>query len=381
MAVGLLGVPGPGPAGADVPQAFRLQAAASATRTTVVAPGAPVSESVVDVGSVAAQGSLSSVGDQVAFAAAPYPGATVVDAPALLRSQGVPAELEYPAIATADALHPEAHRTLGPYELHATSSDRRVGATASVADSPTEGTAHVSVGFEPDGTSVASARTSIGSIDIGALKVRSLRSHAIVRVGPEGRVAKDHAFDVGSISLAGTLLRVREGRVSVVGVPGDAGVEAARAVMAAAGIQLEVVPGHDDDSGASSGGLRVRTVQHPPAVVATATVTTVLGESVAFAESDVGTPTVTTIAPASTPGSSPRVGEPVPPRAPTLPSANDPPSPAVVGPPAAIASPVVSYVDVGSFYVVLLAAGVALVVGPTLVRLLGVRNAWNSSIS
>jgi hypothetical protein len=238
-------------------RSFQAVAAADGVREQVVSPGAPLTDTVVDVGGPTAQARLTSIGSSTGFAAYPDPGATVLGAPSTAGTSAV----SYPAAVTSSyPVTPEATFGTGPYDLvtHSRQGGSDAAATSGSGDpSAALLSAQAHVQLEAD---VVTARSSSDdrSLATGPLSVGRVRATATVRLGATGPVKASSTFEVEGLTAAGTAFGIGPAGLTVAGttvaLPDTSPVTS---VLSSAKISLRYLEPTTTATGAVSAGLQI----------------------------------------------------------------------------------------------------------------------------
>jgi hypothetical protein len=262
-----------------LPGVTRARAASSYTATAgarlvnvEVAAQPPIAfDPLVDAGASVAQAQIDTLGNNLAFASTPYPGATVIQLPSLVAGIAAGATSfvpGYPLIAAADQTTPTSHKAFGTVVLDARSADGHAdgavtdGATSAVADTT----------YDPGADAVtASATSKVGTVDLGnpVLSIGTVQARAKA-VASGGSVERTSAFTVAGLELLGQAVAVTADGLQLAGTDVPLGLDPSIAlapllgVLATQGVTLEFVPAHETDDSITSAGLVVTTVVHPP---------------------------------------------------------------------------------------------------------------------
>ncbi|GAA0616672.1 hypothetical protein GCM10009547_18460 [Sporichthya brevicatena] len=350
---------------------------------------------LVDAGGSVAQASLNSLGNSTAFASDPYPSESAVLAPGLIAgltggatSDVVPA---YPLIASSNFPSvPEKRVQAGPVTLEATSGVATSrGSTANGAN-----TGLASVTRDPSDDRVTARAEVAGSSVVlsDALVLNGVRSAATASRLPSGQIELTSSFDVAALTIAGQRVPLSDALTGPDGAL-SAATAAGRALLdalAAQGTTIQYLPAEKTEDGITSAGLRIRSIQAAPPELASglerviAEVT--IGQTAARVTNralpqtgglgpDLGTTPALTpgtgapvdgaVAPGVLPGTAPGGAVPgVAPGQAQLPATD---VVSAIGSPGAL----ITDLDIGRFYLVLLLAGAALLAWVQLIRVFG----------
>jgi hypothetical protein len=253
-------------------------ATADVVRLSVSAPGASLSDNVVDLGGPTARARLDDVAGNDGFAAYPYPGDAVLSAGLAAGATGVPLP-SYPLVAAATyPATPESKVEYPGYALSAraggdeAAATARSGAAGEAAVAAADATTTVR---REAGAVTAVATATADAVRLGPLQLTALRSEATVTRAADGEVRRRSDF-TARLSVGDTTVRLGNGGVVVAGseVP-LAGVEPLKAALDQAGLSLEYLQAHDTDDGVVSAGLVVKSAR-PVEGVGTGVVTTTM---------------------------------------------------------------------------------------------------------
>jgi hypothetical protein len=356
---------------------------------------------LVDAGGSVAQASLSSLGVSTAFASDPYPSESAVLLPGLIAglTNGATSPLPpYPLIVSSNfPAIPEKVVHAGSVVLDARSNaaDSR-GSTSNGANT---GAAEVS---RDPGSDRVTARSEVAGSAItlsDSLVLNGVHSVATAVRDPSGKIQLSSAFEVSALTIAGQRVPLSDGLVGPDGAltAANAGGQALLDALAQQGISISYLPSARTADGITSAGLRIRSVQAPPPQLASGidrvvTETTigltsvrVVNRGLPDATGGLGTglsdgaaqngaaqngtapngvaPGVDTAGlPGAVPGALPNTG-PVP--------AGTTPTNLVTPTGSISASALVTHIDTGRFYLVLLLAGAALLGWIAVIRVVG----------
>ncbi|MET7617946.1 hypothetical protein [Streptomyces sp. NPDC005408] len=388
--------PGAGEEGCPVTATAQgVQVMVSASDNTLLqAPtgvGVPVAQACVDHG----------VEESTGFAANPYPGETVVSAPALIGSQTGQSIPGYPAYATSR--YPSATNAESGQQGHTLSSHSDKDSTRAQARTwlgqegaaSGETTALATAAVDPvRRVSSASATSDTQPMTLnGVLRLGRIRSLATAKVGADGKLVRDSQLTVGRTEVAGQVVEITTDGVRAVGQKGPAlpGGDPAKA-LEAAGVRVRYLGAEQSGRGVTSAAVEVLVRQQDTQSGAVYTVHYTFGGAFAAAapvEQPPGggadLPPVEAPPPAAG-GVGGDAGTPLEPQdpAPGGQPGEEPPAPGdnAAAPPKdpSSAGLIGNPVDMGLtglYLVVAFAAGATFAFG-TLLRLLGVRTRWTS---
>ncbi|RVU23033.1 hypothetical protein EOT10_18360 [Streptomyces antnestii] len=391
-------------AGGDCPvtaTAQGVQVTVSASNDTLLsAPagvGVPAAESCVDY----------AVGESSGWAGSPYPGETVISAPALLGGQtgqkfpGYPlyAASKYPSDGSAQAgQDPHVMRA------HSTKTSTRAEASTVLGQDGTGASTRVVADTSVDpgtltGTAKATADTRPWSVN-GVLELGRVLSSASATADRHGKLVRHSELTVGRTRIAGQTVEITPdglkalGRTTklpgVPGVPGGDPAAALNKALSAAGVRIRYLDEKRTAHGVESAGIEVQARQQDTQSGAVYTLTYVFGRASAAAGRveppphsgglpPVGAPQAPSGAGGGgheAPGAQAPAGGGAP--APKTPSGDaGPAAPPKDTPPVQLAA---NPTDMGvtGLYIVLAFGAVATFAGGTLLRLLGVKTRWTS---
>jgi hypothetical protein len=250
---------------------FSAQASASGMLASAESPELP---GLIAVGGSAptAQAAVTSSGDSQAFASLPYPGEAVATAPGLLRSMGAPQQTpDYPGYVASDypsrpkQQFPAAGDPAGAgYRLSAESSETKSAAAASSGLEAEGGvatglaTANASSEQAANGTVRARGEARVESFGAaGVLRVGQVLTSATVMRDLTGKLVRSTSTEIENVSVAGQAVGVRDGALVVGTAETPLGDSALGAILASAGISMEVVAAEPTTDGVVAGGLLV----------------------------------------------------------------------------------------------------------------------------
>jgi len=424
------------PAGsAPAGRAFLATAVAQGVRATYTVPRFLVLETLADGAAPLAQAQVGSVTSS-AFASTLYPGDTAITNRQATDAAGLPPFPPYPFYVSAEHPVDPANTARGPgYDMSARAAEREAAARAAGGSSAGEtasaaaSVADAAVNIEGDGTVVARAVSVVqGARYGGVLSIGSVRSEAVARLAPgASEPTLQTRTVVSGVRVGDVAAEVGPDGVRAAGATaGPPGADSLDATLAKAGLVVRRVGAEPLAGGGSADAIEIRSTPPlalpgvPPGTVtyrlggAMATVVGAGGPLPASPAPEAGaTVSVTTGrqpmgseaggGPAASPppivdaGAGPEPSPP--PIAAALPSASDLAAPAgartapapdrsdaaLAAPPAAVARPAAPVRlaadldhEVGSFYLVLVLAGVAAIAAGGVWRAKGVNTPWSS---
>ncbi|MGP3983147.1 hypothetical protein [Streptomyces sp. KR80] len=349
--------------------------------------GIPVAQACVNYG----------VEESTGFASSPYPGETVVSAPALLRGQTGQPIPGYPAYASSR--YPSEEKSESEQHGHSlsshstqTSTRARAGTRLGQDKASGETTALAEAVVDPArqvGRASATSDTQPWTVN-GVLRLGQMRSVAKATTGKDGKVVRSSRLQIGRTEVAGQVVEITPDGVKAVGKTLPLPKADPAKALAAAGVRVRYLRAKSTEQGVMSAGIEVLARQQDPKSGAVYTVQYVFGR--AFAAADRvervpggGGPPPPAELPATSGGDGGAPAEPAP-EAP----AEEPPadSPGAPGPDSAAPAPddapparlIGNPIDMGvtGLYLVLAFGAVATFAFGTLLRLLGVRTRWTS---
>lgn len=369
-------------------------ASADGVRVSVVVNDFLVVSNIVDAGGPAAQASASALGGSQGLAAYPYPGEIVLTAHGL--SQG--AVPDYPLVAQSNnSTRPAADVSQGPYDLHTRSGDNNAQAIAQAVAGGgglAAGTTRSSAAVVHDpgsGAVTADAESTLEGLSVsGVLSIGRFHSSAHLVSTPGGALQRASDTEAADVTVSGQQVGVSDKGLVLPGtdvpLPPDS---TANAVLSSAGITVHYLAASSSGSSVVAPGLSI-TVAHDVPGVGETTVTYVLGQAAATAQSaggSAGTGTATGLSvtglrapPPSTTGGAAAPG-PAPPTTTGLAPAPNAGAPPVTAPAPAAGTPGYRLASVAgpssaSLYVVIAGGALVMVAAAALFRVLAVRLAW-----
>jgi hypothetical protein len=252
---------------------FSGVAAAAGVRVTLLLPNAPATNEPADLGAPVAQAALDSLGSSQGFASFPYPGDLVVSAPGLVAgfAPGTPSLPPYPLYVSSDhPLRPAASLSLGPLQLHATSTPSSSASSARVstanADQPGGSlSATASLQNRGDGTVIATSVGDTAGFSTGPLRIGSIRSTATVTLKSDGSVSRQSSLEIADVTVGGTKIGLGPQGVTLadrtVPLPSSSPV---RSALEAAGIQVSYLSSENTKSGIVAAGIKISQVFSAP---------------------------------------------------------------------------------------------------------------------
>lgn len=352
----------------------------------------PMAQTCVDYG----------VADSSGFAGNPYPGETVIAAPAIVggaTEQQVPAYPAYAATRYPSAEDAKAEQQ--GYSLTSRSTETSSESQARSGISP-EGAETVTAlataksAVDPRArTATATATSDTQPLSVNEiLQLGRVRAIASSTVNAEGKIVRDSALSVGRTVVAGQIVEITPDGIKAGGQTAPIPEADPAEQLEAAGIQVRYLSEAKSARGVLSAGIEMRVRTESPDSGAVYTATYTFGRAYAATapvetREDQGGPA----APVGTiPGGAQPPGEPASESAPTGPAPVDSgPAPAeaptaasgVPGPAPVVAAPgrmVANPLDMGmaGLYLVLVFGALAMFVSGMLLRLLGVRTRWTA---
>jgi hypothetical protein len=259
-----------GGASAAAGPSFTATAAANGTRTSVVIPNGPVTDSPVDGGGPTAQAQLDSVGGSKAFAALPYPGDTAVTLPGTLAGLGVPGVPSYPFyVQSAVGVTPKADVSQSGYQLHAASDGQKSESAATFGEASNGASAGsqstASAKLADDGSVTATAAAATNGAAVSALKLGSVVSTATVRLKPDGSLQRSSSLAVTGLSVGGVAVGFGPSGFTLAGttVPFP-NADQLTGLLSAQHTTLTYVQPASTKSGVVAPALKITTVQTVP---------------------------------------------------------------------------------------------------------------------
>jgi hypothetical protein len=247
-------------------------ATASGVRTSYDLPGFLVLDTYADAGGPIAQSVVNSTSNGTAFASFPYPGDTVVNAPALVNvATGQPFPVTYPFYVLADGLTPKASAkdATGSLALGADAGARTANSEARLAG-PTAGVISTagslqgtSVVISDDGVMTSIADSLTRGIDVqGVLKIAEVhvRTTSILKPG-DRKPTTTSATEVTGVSVLGQPVGLNENGIAAPG--GAAGspyapvLDDLNQALAKEGISVALAGGRSVEGGMSNAGVEI----------------------------------------------------------------------------------------------------------------------------
>ncbi len=247
---------------------YSVVAAADGMRVTVVMPGGPLSDDVVDIGGPSARAQLDSLGTSKAFASFPYPGDTIANSPGLVRTaSGLPLPDPPSYVQSDHPIVPTQETSVGPYLLRAESDDHHSAATAAIGMAADERGAaglvcsDVAVSATPEAV-VSTAQSAVDSFSLGPLRIARVVSRAHLSLFADGTRATEADIAVVGAAVGSTGVTLAPSGVragdSEAPLPDPSPI---RQALAAAGITVEFMPRHEVPSGVVAPALRITQTQ------------------------------------------------------------------------------------------------------------------------
>ncbi|WP_019876123.1 hypothetical protein [Sporichthya polymorpha] len=248
-------------------------ASASGIRTSYDFPGYLVVDTLYDAGGPISQAVVNSSGGSSSFASFPYPGDTVVNAPALANvGTGQAFPFTYPLYVVTDGnLTPKASAqdATGSLKLDAESDARTASSTAKLAG-PVAGVIstagslqETSVVIGDDGVMTSIADSILRGIDVdGVLKIGEVhvRTTSVLKPG-ESKPTTTSVTDVTGVSVLGQPVGLsRDGIMAPGGSPGTAYapiLDQLNQALKDGGISVALAGGNEVNGGASNAGVEI----------------------------------------------------------------------------------------------------------------------------
>lgn len=341
--------------------------------------------------------------DSSGFAGSPYPGETVLAAPALVRGaidEAAPIP-DYPAHATSRHPGSEDSEVEQPglsLSSHSSGTSTEARAYTGVGQDGTDAgsaLATASAEVDPDAkTATATAVSDTQPLTVNeVLELGRVRSIATAEIDADGKVRRTSKLLVGRTAVAGQVVQITPEGVEAAGQTAPLPEADPVKQLEAAGIEVRYLTEEKTERGVLSAGIEVTLRRTDPDTGAVTTVAYTLGRAfaaVAPVEARGGTPAVPGVpaipppaegAPAVAEGQAPLESAPVAgdfSEAAPLPGKAPDVAPALV-----VAQPTRTAgkpVDMGvtGFYLVVVFAALTMVASGTLLRLLGVRTRWTA---
>jgi hypothetical protein len=247
-------------------------ASASGVRTSYDFPGYLVIDTIYDAGGPIAQSVVNSSGGGTSFASFPYPGDTIVNAPALANvGTGQAFPFTYPLYVVSDGnLTPKASAqdASGSLNLDAESAARTAKALAKLAG-PTSGVIstagsiqNTSVDIDGNGVMTSIADSITRGIDVGVLKIGEVhvRTTTVLRPGDQ-QPTTTSVTDVTGVTVLGQPVGLTEDGIAAPG--GSQGspyapmIDALNKSLADGGISVALAGGRSVNGGTSNAGVEI----------------------------------------------------------------------------------------------------------------------------
>lgn len=247
-------------------------ATASGVRSTYDVPGFLIIDRLYDDGGPVAQAVLNSSGGSTGFASLPYPGDTIVNAPALISvGTGQPFPYTYPLYVIADGILKPSDRFQDPsgtVDLIATAADRKASAKAqgngpqSGAMTTSGSVSDSSVVIGADGAMTATADNVTRGIDLGVLKIAEVHTRSVTTLKPgDSKPTTKTTTQIAGASVAGQAVTITKDGITLfgnqLGAPYKPVLDNLHAVLARAGISVALVGDTPVNGGKSSSGLEI----------------------------------------------------------------------------------------------------------------------------
>jgi len=247
-------------------------ASASGVRTSYDFPGYLVIDTLYDAGGPIAQSVVNSSGGGTSFASFPYPGDTIVNAPALANvGTGQAFPFTYPLYVVSDGnLTPKASAqdASGSLNLDAESAARTAKALAKLAG-PTSGVIstagsiqNTSVDIDGNGVMTSIADSITRGIDVGVLKIGEVhvRTTTVLRPGDK-QPTTTSVTDVTGVTVLGQPVGLTEDGIAAPGgSPGSPYapmIDALNKSLADGGISVALAGGRSVNGGTSNAGVEI----------------------------------------------------------------------------------------------------------------------------
>lgn len=247
-------------------------ASASGVRTSYDFPGYLVIDTIYDAGGPIAQSVVNSSGGGTSFASFPYPGDTIVNAPALANvGTGQAFPFTYPLYVVSDGnLTPKASAqdATGSLNLDAESAGRTAKALAKLGGATTGviSTAgsiqNTSVNIGDDGVMTSIADSITRGIDVGVLKIGEVhvRTTTILKPG-DTRPTTTSVTDVTGVTVLGQPVGLTEDGIAAPGggqgSPYAPMLDALNKSLADGGISVALAGGRSVNGGTSNAGVEI----------------------------------------------------------------------------------------------------------------------------
>jgi len=245
---------------------------ASGIRASYDFPGFLVVDQFYDVGGPVAQANVNSSGAGTAFASFPYPGDTIVNAPALANvGTGQAFPFTYPLYVVTDgSLTPKASAQdpSGTVLLNAESGPRSAVSGAKAAG-PTAGVIvtsgsvqNASVTMAADGTMTSIADSITRGIDVGVLKIAEVHVHTVSLMHPgDSKPVTTSLTEVTGVSVLGQTVGLDSKGITLPGKPGGPsdkqGLDALNKALASSGVTVALAGNDSVSGGDSSAGVQI----------------------------------------------------------------------------------------------------------------------------
>ncbi|MFD7446294.1 hypothetical protein [Streptomyces sp. NPDC059909] len=216
--------------------------------------GVPVAQACVDHG----------VEESSGFASSPYPGESIVSAPALIGSQTGQSIPGYPAYAASRYPSPEkaetgqqGHTLSSHSDKNSTRAQARTQLGQDAASAET--TARANAAVDPvRRASSASATADTQPITLnGVLQLGRVRSEATATVGRDGKLVRASQLSVGRTEVAGQVVEITEDGVQAVGQKGPLPESDPAKALEAAGVRVRYLRPENTEQGVTSAGVEI----------------------------------------------------------------------------------------------------------------------------
>jgi hypothetical protein len=247
-------------------------ASASGLRTSYDLPGYLVIDTIYDAGGPIAQAVVNSSGGGTSFASFPYPGDTVVNAPALANvATGQAFPFTYPLYVVSDGnLTPKASASdaTGSLNLDAESAARTAKALAKLGGATTGviSTAgsiqNTSVDIDGNGVMTSIADSITRGIDVGVLKIGEVhvRTTTVLKPG-DSKPTTTSITDVTGVTVLGQPVGLTEDGIAAPGggqgSPYQPMLDALNKSLSDGGISVALAGGRSVNGGTSNAGVEI----------------------------------------------------------------------------------------------------------------------------
>jgi hypothetical protein len=247
-------------------------ASASGVRTSYDFPGYLVIDTLYDAGGPIAQSVVNSSGGGTSFASFPYPGDTIVNAPALANvGTGQAFPFTYPLYVVSDGnLTPKASAqdATGSLNLDAESAARTATSQAKLAG-PTSGVIttagslqNTSVNIDDNGVMTSIADSITRGIDVGVLKIGEVhvRTTTILKPGDK-QPTTTSSTDVTGVTVLGQPVGLTQNGIAAPGgsqgSPYGPVIDSLNKALSDGGISVALAGGSPVNGGTSNAGVEI----------------------------------------------------------------------------------------------------------------------------